>query len=300
MGRHVYRKFIVHLIKGYYKEKRNHHSLCYCVSVLSIFYKKLNDGFYDLNKAHNKWFVIVHNKYDPEITIFPAFILKMAKQIVVKYFEESEFARGPEQTTEGSAGYDLYPADTITILPQSAQTIPLDLRWAITDGFFGQIMPRSSILVDHLVTVDGGVIDSDFRGIVRAILVNLSKKTFTVRLGHRIAQVVLIEKYNVKFEKVSDKSLLGATKRGSSGFGSTGLSVIKKTKLDDWLIESDDKNVSDLPETPESSESIKAKGCSSCDQPKLIETEEELQIVSEEATMKVNDKIIIHDKITID
>ena len=111
---------------------------------------------------------------------------------------------------------------------------------------------------------------------------------------------MLIEKYNVKFEKVSDKSLLRATKRGSSGFGSTALSVIKKTKLDDWLIESDDKTVSDLPETPESSESIKAKGCSSCDQPKLIETEEELQIVSEEATMKVNDKIIIHDKITID
>ena len=154
----------------------------------------------------------------------------MAKQIVVKYFEESKFARVPEQTTEGSAGYDLYAADTITILPQSAQTIPLDLRWAIPDGFFGQIMPRSSILVDHLVTVGGGVIDSDFRGIVKAILVNLSKKTFTVRLGDRIAQVVLIEKYNVKFEKVSDKSLLSATKRGSSGFESTGSSVIKKKK----------------------------------------------------------------------
>ena len=58
-------------------------------------------------------------------------------------------------------------------------------------------MPRSSILVYHLVTVDGGVIDSDVRGIVKAILVNLSKKTFTVRFGDRIAQVVLIEKYNV-------------------------------------------------------------------------------------------------------
>ena len=105
-------------------------------------------------------------------------------------------------------------------------------------------MPRSSILVDDLVTVDDGVIDSDFRGIVKAILVNLSKKTFTIPLGDRIAQVVLIEKYNVKFEKVSDKSLLGATKRGSSDFGSTGLSVIKKTKLDDWLPESDDKKSS--------------------------------------------------------
>ena len=76
--------------------------------------------------------------------------------------------------------------------------------------------------------------------------------------------------------------------------------MIKQTKLDDWLTESDDKNVLELPESPESSESIKAKGCSSCDQPKLIETEEELQIVSEEATMEVNDKVIIHDKTTID
>ena len=187
----------------------------------------------------------------------------------------------------------------LLFLPQSPQTIPLNLRWAIPDGFFGQIMPRSSILVDHLVTVGGGVIDSDFRGIVKAILVNLSKKTFTVRFGDRIAQVVLIEKYNVKFEKVSDKSLLSATKRGSSGFESTGSSVIKKKKLDDWLIESDDKKVPELPESPESSESINAKGCSSCDQPKLIETEEELQIVSEEAKMEVNDKIITHDKIAI-
>ena len=61
---------------------------------------------------------------------------KMAKQISIKYFEESQFAREPEQATEGSAGYDLDAADTITILPQTAQTIPLDLRFAIPVGFF--------------------------------------------------------------------------------------------------------------------------------------------------------------------
>ena len=131
------------------------------------------------------------------------------------------------------------------------------------------MMPRSSILVNHLVTVDGGVIDSDFRGIVKAILVNLSNKSFTVCLGDRIAQVVIMENYNVKFEKVTDKSLLGATKRGSSGFGSTGLSVIKKTKLDDWLTESNDKKIVS-PESSESPESIKAK-CSGCDEVKLID-----------------------------
>ena len=59
------------------------------------------------------------------------------------------------------------------------------------------------------------------------------------------------------------------------------------------------KKVPELPESPQVSESIKAKGFSNQNQPKLIETEEKLQIVSEEATMEVNDKIIIHDRITI-
>ena len=65
----------------------------------------------------------------------------MAKQISIKHFEESEFSRKPEQATEESAGYNLYAADTITVLPKSAQTIPLDLRFAIPAGFFGQIFP---------------------------------------------------------------------------------------------------------------------------------------------------------------
>lgn len=172
----------------------------------------------------------------------------MAKQITIRYFETSQFAREPEQTAEGSAGYGLYAADTVTILPQTAQTISLDLRFAIPAGFFGKIMPRSIILLDHLNTVDGGVIDSDFKGIVKAILVNVSNKTFTVRVGNRFAEVIILEKYNVKFEKVSDKTLLGGTKRGSNSFGSTGLSMIKKTKLDEWII--NESNDSESPESP--------------------------------------------------
>ena len=141
--------------------------------------------------------------------------------------------REPEKTTEGSAGYDLYAADTVTILPQTAQTISFDLSFAIPAGIFGKIMPRSSVLVDHLVTVDGGVIDSDFRGIVKAILVDLSNKNFTFRVGDKIVQVIILEKHNGKIEKLSDKTLLGGTKRGRDSFGSTSLSVIKKAKLDE-------------------------------------------------------------------
>ena len=123
----------------------------------------------------------------------------MAKKISIKYFEETKFSWKPEQANEESAGYDLYAADTITILPKTAQTIPLDLRFAIPAGFFGQIFPRSSILLNYLVTVDGGVIDSNFRGVVKGILVNLCDKTFTVRVGDRIAQLIILEKYDVKF-----------------------------------------------------------------------------------------------------
>ena len=115
-------------------------------------------------------------------------------------------------------------------MPNSADTVSIELRWAIPSGFFGKIFPCSSILKDHLVTVDAGVIDSDLRGIVEALLVNHSKKTYTVRTGDTIAQVVFIEKIDVKFQKVTKKSLLRIAKRGSGGFGSTGLSVIKKKK----------------------------------------------------------------------
>ena len=75
-----------------------------------------------------------------------------------------------------------------------------------------------------------GVIDSDFQGIVKAILVNLSDKTFTVHVGDRIAHLMILEKYHVNFEKVGKRILLGGTKQGSSGFGSTGVNVIKKNK----------------------------------------------------------------------
>ena len=154
----------------------------------------------------------------------------MSKQIVVNYFQESEFAKEPCQATEGSAGYDLHAAETKTFLPNSADTVSIELRWTIPSGLFGKIFPRSSILKDHLATVDAGVIDSDFRVIVEALLVNHSKKTYTVCTGDRIAQVVFIEKFDVNFQKVTKRNLLGITKRGSGGFGSTGMSVIKKLR----------------------------------------------------------------------
>ena len=86
-------------------------------------------------------------------------------------------------------------------------------------------------LKKHFVTIETVVIDSGFRGIIQVLLVNHHhKKTFTVRAEDRIAQVVFMENFNVNFYKVSDPVLLGKTKRGHDGFGSTGVEVIKKVK----------------------------------------------------------------------
>ena len=157
----------------------------------------------------------------------------MSKQITIKYYSGTECSREPYQATEGSAGYDLFAAETKTFLPNSVGTISLDLRWAIPTGFFGKLFPLSGLLMEHFVTINTGVIDANFRGVIQALLVNHHReKTFTVRTEDRIAQVVFMEKFNANFVQVSDKGLLGKTKRGNDGFGSTGFSVIKKLKND--------------------------------------------------------------------
>ena len=167
--------------------------------------------------------------------LFLQFLLeKMSKYKTIKYYTESQSAKKPYQATEDSAGYDLFVAETNTFLPKSVNTLLLELRWAIPTGFYGKLFPRSGILREHFVSIDAGVIDADFRGIIQALILNHHlEKVFTVLTGNRIAQVVFMEKFNANFHRVTDQQLLGKTKRGNDGFGSTGVTVIKKVKKDD-------------------------------------------------------------------
>ena len=120
----------------------------------------------------------------------------MSKQVTIKYYSESESSREPYQATEDSAGYDLFGAETKTSLPNSVGNISLDLRWAIPTGFFGKPFPRSGLLREQFVTIDAGVFDVDFRGVIQALLVNYHpEKVFTVRTEYGIAQVVFMEKF---------------------------------------------------------------------------------------------------------
>ena len=83
-----------------------------------------------------------------------------------------------------------------------------------------------------MVTVDAGLIDSHYRGIVDVLFINHSEKTLTICTGDRITQVLFVEQFNAKFKKVFKKDLLGITKRGSGGFGSTDMNVIIQAKKD--------------------------------------------------------------------
>ena len=142
--------------------------------------------------------------------------------------------KGSYQATEDSSGYDLFKAETKTLLPKTVGTLSIDLRWAIPTDFYGKLFPRSGILKEHFVTIDAGVIDADFRGVIQVLILNHHpEKTFTVRTDDRIAQVVFMEKFNLNFHRASDLHLLGRTKRGNDGFGLAGVQVIRKAKKED-------------------------------------------------------------------
>ena len=173
-------------------------------------------------------------------SLFFQSLFNMSKQITVKYYTESEFAKELQKATEVSAGFDVFAAETKTILPSTTDTLSLEIRWAIPTGFYGKLFVSSGILREEFVTIGAGVIDSDYRGVVKALVINHNiNKPFTVRTGDRVAQVVFMERFDINFEKVSHPNLLGKTKCGNDGFGSTGIQVIKKGKkecLSNFLI----------------------------------------------------------------
>ena len=129
-----------------------------------------------------------------KIRLFFQFLFKkISKYITVKYYAENEFAKEPCQATEDSAGYDVFAAETKFFLPNSVDTLSLVLRWAILTGFYGKLFPRSVTLKEHFVSIDAGVIDADFRGVIQVLMINHHpENVFFVRTSDRIAQVVFM------------------------------------------------------------------------------------------------------------
>lgn len=132
--------------------------------------------------------------------------------------------REPRYATDAAAGADLQAllAEPVTIEPGQRLALPTGIRVAIPNGYEGQVRPRSGLALRYGVTVLNapGTIDSDYRGEIRVLLVNLSREPYTINDGERIAQLVIAPVLRASFVAIEDD--LDESARGEGGFGSTG------------------------------------------------------------------------------
>jgi len=144
----------------------------------------------------------------------------MVKILVKKFYKNIKL---PVYKTPGSSGMDLvaYIKNKITINPSKTAIIPTGIAVAIPKNYEIQIRPRSGLAAKKGISVlnTPGTIDSDYRGEIKIILINLSKKSFVVKSGDRIAQMILCPIAKGKLKVVKN---LPKTARGKEGFGSTG------------------------------------------------------------------------------
>ncbi|KAA6405690.1 dUTP diphosphatase [Candidatus Tokpelaia sp.] len=131
----------------------------------------------------------------------------------------------PVYKTTGAAGFDLPAAVAanapLMLAPMQRRLIPTGLCFALPKGYEMQIRPRSGLSFRHGITVLNapGTIDSDYRGEVQVLLVNLGQENFTISRGMRIAQALIAPVLTAQFRLAAE---LDDTERGGSGFGSTG------------------------------------------------------------------------------
>ena len=142
-------------------------------------------------------------------------------RILVKKFDKN--IKLPTYKTSGSSGMDLvaYIKNKITINPGKTAMIPTGIAVAIPKNYEIQIRPRSGLAVKKGISVlnTPGTVDSDYRGEIKIILINLSKESFVVKSGDRVAQMILCPVVRAKLKEVKN---LPKTIRGKGGFGSTG------------------------------------------------------------------------------
>ena len=147
-------------------------------------------------------------------------------RLKVKVYRENrrEAIKLPEYKSAGASGFDLVIIHNTKLRAGETQYVHTGLFFEIPEGFEMQIRSRSGIARDLglIVLNQPGTIDSDYRGEIRVLLYNISRKTLLVEEGTRIAQGVICPVMQVQFEEVRDIFDLASTTRGSNGLGSTG------------------------------------------------------------------------------
>ncbi len=142
--------------------------------------------------------------------------------LTVKIINRSSFSL-PEYKTSGSAGLDLRAnlLDDVHLKPLERSLIPTGLFIELPPGYEAQVRPRSGLAIERGLTMlnSPGTIDSDYRGEIKCIVVNLSNETQTISPGERVAQLVIARYERIEWTETTN---LAATERGTGGFGSTG------------------------------------------------------------------------------
>ena len=128
----------------------------------------------------------------------------------------------PKRGSDGAAGYDLSSAVDVTIPTHGRGIVKTGLALKVPKGTYARIVPRSGLSVKKSIDIGAGVVDEDYRVEVGVVLINHGDQDFPVKQGGRIAQLIL-EK--IKTPSIKEVQFLDETKRGESGFGSTGTKV---------------------------------------------------------------------------
>ncbi len=127
----------------------------------------------------------------------------------------------PQYQTAGAAGMDLCSSETFDLKPLERRAIRTGVKIALPEGYEAQVRPRSGLAMKHgLAMVNApGTIDSDYRGEIRVILINLGQEVVRLNLGDRVAQLVIAPVTKAEWNIVDQ---LDETDRGEKGFGSSG------------------------------------------------------------------------------
>lgn len=143
-------------------------------------------------------------------------ICKMEHLLVKRLTDRAKI---PTKGSAFAAGYDLYAAENATIPAKGRQLIGTGLAMTVPEEHYGRIAPRSGLAVKHGIDVGAGVIDCDFCGEIKVLLMNHGNNDLLVQEGDRIAQLI-IEK--ISLPEITEVDELEDTARGNGGFGSTG------------------------------------------------------------------------------
>jgi len=149
-------------------------------------------------------------------------------RVAVQHLAHARDLPLPAYATDGSAGMDLLAANEsdIELEPMQRVAVPCGIAIALPSGLEAQVRPRSGLALNHGITILNapGTVDSDYRGEIKAIVVNLGETRFRIARGMKIAQLVISSHERVELHETS---ALPSSERGHGGFGSTGNSAIK-------------------------------------------------------------------------